>query len=487
MTLSSGTATVTGGPATYNVAVSGMSQGVLTVSISAGQATDAAGNGNIASTSTDNTVTYDTVGATVTIDQATGQVDPTSTGPINFTAVFSQPVIGFITGDVTLSGTTGATTATVTEIAPNDGTTYTIAVSGMTTSGIVIATINAGAATDVLSNGNAASTSTDNTVTYDLNYPTVSSSSPANNATLSSGPTQLTVTFSEDVKNDGSAGAANNAVNYLLVEDGANGTFETVSCIAGLVTDDTLIVVNSATYTNNGGNGPFVATLNINGGTPLAFGIYRLFACGTTSIEDLANNELNNGLSDEIINFNVVQQTSTSSTSVIPKTGFPQNQITPRPIQPTDKAYTATDLWLEIPKLNTRMSIVGVPQTKDGWDVTWLDKNAGWLNGSAFPTWSGNSVITAHVWDALNKPGPFTQLKKLKYGDQVKVHAFGQVFTYEVRESITISPDNLSAMLKHEEQAWITLVTCEDYKETSNTYAYRRMVRAVLVSMTAEK
>ena len=63
-----------------------------------------------ASTSTDNTVTYDTTAPTVTINQAAGQADPTNASPINFTVVFSEPVTDFATGDVTLSGTAGATT-----------------------------------------------------------------------------------------------------------------------------------------------------------------------------------------------------------------------------------------------------------------------------------------------------------------------------------------------------------------------------------------
>ncbi len=52
-------------------------------------------------------------GPTVTINQAVGQADPTATSPIHFTAVFSEAVTGFETGDVNLSGTAGATTATV--------------------------------------------------------------------------------------------------------------------------------------------------------------------------------------------------------------------------------------------------------------------------------------------------------------------------------------------------------------------------------------
>ena len=71
----------------------------------------------------------------------------------------------FATGDVTLSGTApGTLVATVT----GSGTTYNVAVSGMTGSGTVIATIAAGVAHDAAGNANLASTSTDNTVTYDV-------------------------------------------------------------------------------------------------------------------------------------------------------------------------------------------------------------------------------------------------------------------------------------------------------------------------------
>ncbi|MBI3174925.1 MAG: Ig-like domain repeat protein [Chloroflexi bacterium] len=153
---------------TYNVAVSGMTtDGTVTATIGTGVAKDAAGNDNAASTSTDNSVLYDTAVPTVTINKATGQADPTNIGPIHFTVVFSEPVTGFATGDMTLSGTANPTTGTVTEIAPNDGTTFDVAVSGMNSNGTVIATIGAGVALDVANNGNTASTSTDNSVLFD--------------------------------------------------------------------------------------------------------------------------------------------------------------------------------------------------------------------------------------------------------------------------------------------------------------------------------
>src|SRR4029450_12784121 len=129
--------------------VSGMTgDGTIVASIAAGVAHDTAGNGNSASTSTDNTVIYDGTAPTVTINQAVSQVDPTNGSPINFPVVFSEPVSDFATGDVTLSGTAGATTAVVT----GGGTTYNVAVSGMTMDGTVSAPVGAGVAHDAAGN-----------------------------------------------------------------------------------------------------------------------------------------------------------------------------------------------------------------------------------------------------------------------------------------------------------------------------------------------
>ena len=111
----------------------------------------------------------------MTINQAAGQVDPTNASPINFTVVFTEAVTDFATGDVTLGGTAGATTAIVT----GSGTTYNVAVSGMTADGTVMASVAAGVAHDGATNASKASTSTDNIVTYDTTPPTVTISQAA--------------------------------------------------------------------------------------------------------------------------------------------------------------------------------------------------------------------------------------------------------------------------------------------------------------------
>ncbi|GEM_PF-838937 len=171
----------------------------------------------------------------------------------------------------------------------------------------------------------------------------------------------------------------------------------------------------------------------------------------------------------------------------LPQTGFAPGRKTALPEQPGSSAYASYDgLALEIAALGKTMPIVGVPQANGTWDVSWLGSSAGWLVGSAFPSWSGNSVLTGHVTTSEGLPGPFALLRTLKWGDRVIVHAYGQRYVYEVREVKYVSPFDTSSVLKHEDYSWLTLLTCYNYNEALDIYNYRVAVRAVLVSVSAD-
>ena len=148
----------------FSATLATLDQGTRTVTAAV---YDVAGNSYVTSSLS---LTVDRTSPTVTINQATSQTDPTSNVPTHFTVVFSDPVSGFTTGDVTLSGTANAAVATIT----GSGTTYDAAVYGMTNSGTIIGALAAGVAQDVAGNGNSASTSTDNTITYDVSSLTTS-------------------------------------------------------------------------------------------------------------------------------------------------------------------------------------------------------------------------------------------------------------------------------------------------------------------------
>jgi len=325
---------------------------------------------------------------------------------------------------------------------------------------------------------------------------------------VSVGITQFIVTFDQDVSDpagDTDLADVTNPANYMLVHDNGND-FQTTSCSTGVSTQDVSININSVTYQNNFGNGPYVATLNVNDGLPLAFGNYRLFICGTTSITDLYGLELagdgTNSGTDMIRTFTVVngiigggggvstnENVTTRLTGVlIPVTGFTPNTVSVLPVQSEEDSYSAVnDLRLEIPSLSYNEPIVGIQFKNKTWDVKWLENQIGYLEGSAYPTWMGNSVMTGHATDANGNVTSFGYIRELKVGDKIKIHSNGMIYVYQVKENRLILPSSIKTLFKHEDYSWITLVTCENFNADLGKFISRRMVRAVLISVIPEK
>lgn len=232
----------------FSVAVTGMINGDrVSARLLSGKVSDVAGNLNLSSTSTDGSVTFaDTTPPTVTVEQKSGQADPVNTGPIHFTATFSEPIdiTTLSSSDFTVGGTAGATTAFVTEIAPNDHTTFDISVSGMTGDGTVTASMAASKIRDVNGNLNTASTSTDNSVTYDGTRPTVTiDQASGQNDPADNSPINFQVVFSEpvtdfddatDVSVSGTAGA------HIVSITGGPTIYNLA--VSGMTSDGTVIV-----------------------------------------------------------------------------------------------------------------------------------------------------------------------------------------------------------------------------------------------------
>jgi large repetitive protein len=168
--------------------------------------------------------------------------------------------------------------------------------------------------------------------------------------------------------------------------------------------------------------------------------------------------------------------------SSTPSTGFAPNVVTDLGNSPREMYSSTGGVRVEIPSLGVNILIVGVPLKNGEWNVSWLGNQAGWLEGSAFPSWSGNSVLTSHVYLSNGLPGPFVNLSNLKFGDKIIIHAYGQRYVFEVRANTVVEPNDAS-IFRHEEKSWLTLVTCKEYDEKTNTYEKRVVVRAVLVGV----
>jgi len=215
---------------TWNAAVNGAtSSGTVIASLTAGVIADPVGILNTASTSTDNTVTYDITPPSVTINQAVGQADPTGSTPINFTIVFSEAInpATFTASDVTITGTAGATTVTLTT---SDNITWNAAVSGLTSAGTVIAGIAANAVQDPVGNNNNASTSTDNTVTWTLQPVTTSCTNGGKD-----GPVTISGMVNTYYPGNGSPAAGATSIPV--------GTLDARGSVTAISTGDLLLVI----------------------------------------------------------------------------------------------------------------------------------------------------------------------------------------------------------------------------------------------------
>ncbi len=171
--------------------------------------------------------------------------------------------------------------------------------------------------------------------------------------------------------------------------------------------------------------------------------------------------------------------------SELPKTGFAPGVVTLLGDDSASGYDEDSGVRIEIPTLGVNTTVVGIPASENAWDVSWLGSRLGYLEGTAFPTWAGNSVITGHVTGSNGLPGPLINLQSMKWGDKLIVYAFGQRDVYEVRSVYTTGTVDPS-IFQHEDLPWITLVTCKDFDQKTNTYLGRLVVKAVLVETQAE-
>ncbi|MGI5898037.1 MAG: BspA family leucine-rich repeat surface protein [Candidatus Dojkabacteria bacterium] len=151
---------------TYTAYVNGLLSGeTVSLSLPANKVEDLAGNKNDVSTFIDNSVTYDNTPPSVTINQSSTQTDPTDINSVKYIVTFSEKINEdtFTKEDILISGSSTAKVKSITKIS---NTEYEIVIEELTNGDTATVTIPANVLTDLATNMNLASTSTDNSVTY---------------------------------------------------------------------------------------------------------------------------------------------------------------------------------------------------------------------------------------------------------------------------------------------------------------------------------
>ena len=122
-----------------------------------------------------------------------------------------------------------------------------------------------------------------------------------------------------------------------------------------------------------------------------------------------------------------------------------------------DVTGTGIMAYVEIPKLKTTMPIY------HGTDEAVLEIAIGHIPGTSFPIGGKgtHAVISGHR--GLPSAKLFSNLNQLKNGDTFMIHVLGRTLIYEVDQSLTVKPEDLSALKIDPVQDYCTLVTCTPY------------------------
>ena len=135
------------------------------------------------------------------------------------------------------------------------------------------------------------------------------------------------------------------------------------------------------------------------------------------------------------------------------------------PFQRNDRQKDQHDVDVAASKLKT-IAVLAIPKIHevlpvyDNTSTTALDNGVGLLENTAPPIGGkGNhSVLTGHSGLSLNQL--FTDLPKLKLGDEFYLKVNGEVHAYRVDQIKTVLPDNFKYLQTDPHQDYVTLVTC---------------------------
>ena len=110
---------------------------------------------------------------------------------------------------------------------------------------------------------------------------------------------------------------------------------------------------------------------------------------------------------------------------------------------------------LDIPRLNLSTPVLS------GDDAVTLDVAVGHLPDTPLPWEVGNSALAAH------RDGLFRPLRDIRVGDGVRLRTQRGDFTYRVRETKIVMPDDLSVLAPTDDHT-LTLITCYPFNFVGN-------------------
>jgi len=157
--------------------------------------------------------------------------------------------------------------------------------------------------------------------------------------------------------------------------------------------------------------------------------------------------------------------------------GKPATSATPQPITlriVSDKA-----------KISAVITELYYATDADNWDLAPLGSAAGHLEGTPAIGHGGNFVLAGHVELKDGSRGPFADLHLLVPGDRLTIIGDSKptpiIDEYQVTDVGKVLPTDFAVMRNHGYEE-LTLITCDDYDATTQTYNTRVIIHARPVS-----
>jgi LPXTG-site transpeptidase (sortase) family protein len=135
---------------------------------------------------------------------------------------------------------------------------------------------------------------------------------------------------------------------------------------------------------------------------------------------------------------------------------------------------------LLIPAIQLDETIVAIPLTAAGWDISRLAFHVGWLESTGVrPNDSLAMAFIGHVTISAAQNGPFARLQNLQPLDEVVYRQGGSDFVYSVSNIQHVKPEELQRLYVAKGDH-LLLVTCTDWNYLTETYEGRLLADAVL-------
>ena len=164
----------------------------------------------------------------------------------------------------------------------------------------------------------------------------------------------------------------------------------------------------------------------------------------------------------------------------LPDFPIPTPAITVTPQPGEAEPDTSPVVRIVIPGISLDTEVKYVPYDGYSWLINGLREEVAWMGNTSWPGLGGNTALAGHVTVAGLGDGPFRHLDELLAGEVVILYTEKKMYTYNVRESRITDDGDMSVTLASDNPQ-ITLITCTEWDQASQTYLKRLVVFADLI------